>query len=75
MSRCESCSSVMSPKEMFRTVEIEDGRTMEIVDNLCSVCIGKYIYGIDALDSHFYACSDNTEYLIEGISCRNTDNT
>ena len=75
MSRCESCGLVMSPKEMFRTIEVEDGKTMEIIDNICSTCIGKYVYGVDALDSHFYTCSDDTEYLIEGISCQNTDNT
>ena len=75
MSRCESCGSVMSPKDMFRTVEIEDGKTMEIVDNLCSTCVGKYVYGVDALDSHFYTCSDITECLISGLAARSTDNT
>lgn len=75
MSRCDSCGSVMSPKEMFRTIEVEDGKTMEIIDNLCSVCMGKYVYGIDALDSHSYVCEDDTEYLIEGISHRSLNIT
>lgn len=75
MSRCKSCDCVMSPKEMFRTVEVEDGKTIEIIDTLCSGCIGKYVYGVDALDSHFYACSDDTEYLIAGISSKNSNNT
>ena len=65
----------MSPKEIFRTVEIEDGKTMEIIDNTCNDCLGKYVYGVDALSSHYYVCEDDTECLIEGISHRNTNIT
>ena len=73
--RCESCGSVMSTKDIFRTVEIEDGKTMEIIDNLCNSCVGRYVYGADALDSHFYACAEDTGYSIKGFSSRNTNNT
>ena len=38
--KCSSCDGVMSPKEIFRTVEIEDGKTMEIIDNTCNDCLG-----------------------------------
>jgi hypothetical protein len=55
----------MSPSEMFRVVEVEDGKTIEIMDNTCNECLGKYVYGVDALDSHYYACSDITERLFD----------
>jgi hypothetical protein len=65
MGRCESCGEVLSSNEMFRSVEVEDGGTIEIMDNICNVCLGKYVYGVDALDHHFYACSDLTDALFD----------
>jgi len=75
MGRCSSCDSVLTSSEMFRNVEVEDGRTVEIVDNTCNACLSKYVYGVDFLDSRFYACSDITECLISGISFRNEESS
>lgn len=61
--RCKSCDSVLTSSEMFRTVEIEEGKTIEILDDICNTCLGKYVYGVDKLDTANYACSDLTEAM------------
>lgn len=65
MGRCESCGEVLSSNEMFRSVEIEDEVTIEIMDNICNTCLGKYVYGADKLDASNYACSDLTEAMFD----------
>lgn len=67
MSRCESCDCVMSAKDMFRTVELEDGTKKEIIENLCNSCINQYVYAADLLPTHSYQHERVTDLLWEDV--------
>ncbi len=64
-SRCESCDSPLEPHEMFRTVEVEDGKTVDIVDNTCNNCLHQYVYAADLLPTHEYQHQHITDHLWE----------
>lgn len=61
---CKSCDKVLHSSEMFRTVVLEDGSTIEIIDDFCHRCLDVYIYRADELDTHEYAF----EYMTEGYN-------
>ena len=66
--RCISCSKPLSPKELFRKVELEDGSFKEILDDFCNTCLNSYVKNIDNLDSREYAFEHVTEYDFSGRS-------
>ena len=75
MGRCASCDSILTPSEMFRTVEVEDGKSIEVIDPFCNSCLSKYVYQVDALDHHFYACSGVTDALFDTYLDINEENS
>lgn len=67
MCRCSSCDTPLESYEMFRTVEVEGGKTIEIIDNFCNSCKGKYVDRVDELDTHDYAFEYDTEYIVTNL--------
>lgn len=53
-TRCESCDKLLSAREMFKTVVLEDGTKKEIIDNFCFACIGTFVQNADMLETRSY---------------------
>ena len=64
--RCISCQKPLSPKELFRKVELEDGSITEILDDFCNTCLNSYVRNVESLESREYAFEHITEYEFSG---------
>lgn len=63
--RCVSCNNPLEPYEIFRTVAVEGGKTVDIIDCMCNPCLSMYTSsgGLARLDAHSHAFEYETEYF------------
>jgi hypothetical protein len=53
MCVCASCGDPMTPFEMSKEIELEDGT--KVPETFCSECLGKYVHNVEDLETKEYA--------------------